>query len=178
MPRRALLVVDLLQDFIADNGALPCGPAGKEAVRHAAKEIAASRERGEPVIYACDAHLPDDGEFRLYPPHCIRGTWGAEIVPEVAPLAGDVVLPKRRFNAFFGTPLDLLLREREIDTLRIVGVCTNICVYFTAAEAAMRGYRLEIPVAAVASFDETAHQHALEQLQSVLKAELLREESH
>jgi nicotinamidase/pyrazinamidase len=174
---RALLVVDLLHDFIADDGALPCGEAGHRAVAHAAQEIRKSRARGESVIYACDAHLPDDKEFLLYPPHCLRGSEGARVVPEVAPEPGDVVLHKRRFIAFFGTDLDLVLRERGVDTLRIVGVCTNICVYFTAAEAAMRGFRLEVPMDAVASFDAKAHAYALTQLRDVLKADLLEGEA-
>jgi len=168
-------VVDLLRDFIDDDGALTCGPPGHRAVAGAAKELGRARQEGWTVVYACDRHLPDDGEFRLYPPHCLVGTKGAEIVPEVAPEPGELVIPKRRFDAFFETPLDLFLREQGVDTVRIVGVCTNICVFFTAAHATMLGYRVEIPVAAVASFSEESHRHALRELRDVLKAELIEE---
>jgi len=166
-------VVDCLNDFLDPQGALTCGPAGEEAVPAIAREIARAREEGLEVAYACDAHRADDAEFELYPPHCVAGTWGAAILPALAPRAGERVLPKRRFSAFFGTDLDMALREAGADTLRIVGVCTNICVLYTAAEARMRGYRVEVPAGAVASFDPEAHRFALGQLRDVLKATVI-----
>jgi nicotinamidase-related amidase len=51
--------------------------------------------------------------------------------------------PKRRYSGFFGTDLDITLREREVDTLRLVGDCTNICVLYTAADARNLGYAVE-----------------------------------
>jgi nicotinamidase-related amidase len=168
--KRALLVVDCLNDFLELRGALNCGDAGRTVIPQIAEEIAAARRSGEDVIYACDRHLPDDREFELYPPHCVQGTWGAEIVEELRPAEGERILPKRRFSAFFGTDLELALRERGIEEVRLVGVCTNICVLYTAADARMRGFEVSVPAAAVASFDEAAHENALRELTNVLKA--------
>ena len=167
-----LLVVDCLNDFLDLNGALNCGGAGRDVIPAIAREIDRARREGMDVVYACDAHRPDDAEFALYPPHCLEDSWGAEIVPELRPAPGDRVVRKRRFSAFFGTDLDLLLRETGAQTLRIVGVCTNICVLYTTADARMRGYEVEVPTAAVASFDPEAHAFALGQLRDVLKAKL------
>ncbi len=169
---RTLLVVDCLNDFLDLGGSLNCGTAGRTVLPAIAGEIEAARRQGMDVLYACDAHRPDDAEFELYPPHCVEGTWGAEIVPELAPQPGDRIVRKRRFSAFFGTDLDLVLRETGSQELRIVGVCTNICVLYTTADARMRGYGVTVPARAVTSFDPEAHRFALGQLRDVLKATL------
>jgi nicotinamidase-related amidase len=168
--KRALLIVDCLNDFLDPQGALTCGAAGRDALQPIARELQTARSAGDLVIFACDRHLPDDSEFELYPAHCVEGTWGAHIVPELAPCADERILPKRRFSAFYGTDLELTLREQGIDELRIVGVCTNICVLYTAADARMRGFAVSVPEAAVASFDPEAHRFALLQLTDVLHA--------
>lgn len=170
--RTALLVVDCLNDFLRLDGALNCGEAGQAVIGPVRRELELARAAGDPVFFACDRHLPDDAEFELYPPHCIDGTFGAEIVPELAPKPGETVLPKRRFSAFFGTDLDMRLREKGITDLRVVGVCTNICVLYSSADARMRGYTVRIPVDAVASFDPQSHRAALRELEGVLKAQL------
>lgn len=170
--KTALVVVDCLNDFLRLDGALHCGDDGVRVVAPVRRELERARAAGEPVIFACDRHLPDDAEFALYPPHCVAGTWGAQIVDELAPREGEVVLPKRRFSAFFGTDLDMRLREMQVDEVRIVGVCTNICVLYTSADARMRGYAVRIPVDAVASFDAESHRAALRELTGVLKAQL------
>lgn len=166
----ALLVVDCLNDFLRLEGSLNCGDDGVAVIPSVRRELDGSRRAGHPVFFACDRHLSDDWEFTLYPPHCIEGTWGAEIVDELRPKAGETVIPKRRFSSFFGTDLDMRLREKQVTDLRIVGVCTNICVLYTAADARMRGYGVHVPADAVASFDRDAHHSALRELSMVLKA--------
>jgi len=170
---RALLVVDMIEDFVREGGALYCGPSMTRILPVVKREIARSRGAGEPVVYLADNHLPDDAEFAMFPPHAIAGTKGAEIVPELAPLEGDVVIPKRRYSGFFGTDLDITLRERGVDTLRLVGDCTNICVLYTAADARNLGYAVEVVRDAVTSFDEEAHRNALRELEKTLGAKIL-----
>lgn len=168
MEKRALLVIDMLRDFVCEEGSLYCGQAASALVGRVAREVEAARRAGVPVVYVCDRHLPDDPEFRMFPPHCVAGTAGAEVVPELAPLPGERVIPKRRFSGFFGTDLDLTLRELGAGRLRLVGVCTNICVLYTAADARMRAYEVEVPADGVASFDAGAHEWALRQMERVL----------
>jgi nicotinamidase/pyrazinamidase len=136
-------------------------------------EIARARAAGEAVIYLTDNHVPDDAEFKVFSPHAIAGTKGAEIIPELAPEDDDDVIPKRRYSGFFGTDLDITLRERGVDTLRLVGDCTNICVLYTAADARNLGYAVEIVRDGVTSFDAESHIDALRELEKTLGAKLI-----
>ncbi len=170
---RALLVIDMLSDFVDEGGSLYCGPASRAILPFVAGEIERARRAGEPVLFVADRHLADDPEFEMFPPHCVAGTPGAEVVRELSPRAEDVVIPKRRYSAFYGTDLDLHLRELGVGELVLVGVCTNICVFFTAADARMRGYRVTVLRRGVASFDREAHEFALGQMEKVLGAKVI-----
>ncbi|NLP17507.1 MAG: cysteine hydrolase [Firmicutes bacterium] len=172
MTKRALLVIDMLNDFILPEGSLSVGPAGEAIVPLIAQQIKEFREAGEPVIYICDHHRAEDPEFEMFPPHCVQGTPGAEIVEALAPVEGELVIFKRRYSAFFATQLDLCLREMGIVELLLVGVCTNICVLYTACDARMRTYDVTVLKDAVASFDEEAHDFALAQMENVLGVEV------
>lgn len=172
--RRALIVVDMIEDFVREGGALYCGPSMARIVPVIQKELTRARSSGEPVVYLTDNHLEGDAEFQMFPPHAIAGTKGAQVVPEVAPAKDDVVIPKRRYSGFFGTDLDITLREKQVDTLRLVGDCTNICVLYTAADARNLGYAVEIVAEGVTSFDEEAHHDALRELEKTLGARILR----
>jgi nicotinamidase/pyrazinamidase len=172
--KRALLVVDMIEDFVHEGGALYCGPSMGRIVPVIQAELSRARTANEPVVYLTDNHLPDDAEFKIFPPHAIAGSEGAEIVPELAPSKDDVVIPKRRYSGFFGTDLDITLRERGVDTLRLVGDCTNICVLYTAADAHNLGYAVEVVERGVTSFDEEAHGDALRELEKTLGAKILR----
>ncbi|MEX2047057.1 MAG: isochorismatase family cysteine hydrolase [Chloroflexota bacterium] len=168
--KRALIVIDMIEDFAHEGGALYCGPTMSQIVPVIQGELARARAAGEPVIYLTDNHVPDDAEFKVFPPHAIVGTTGAEIIPELAPEEFDDVIPKRRYSGFFGTDLDITLRERQVDTLRLVGDCTNICVLYTAADARNLGYAVEVVRDGVTSFDEQAHRDALRELEKTLGA--------
>lgn len=171
--KRALVVIDMIEDFAHEGGALYCGPTMGRIIPVIQNELARARAAGEPVIYLTDNHVPDDAEFEVFPPHAIVGTPGAEIIPELAPDETDDVIPKRRYSGFFGTDLDITLREKRVDTLRLVGDCTNICVLFTAADARNLGYAVEVVRDGVTSFDEEAHVHALRELEQTLAAKLV-----
>ena len=172
--RRALVVVDMIEDFVHEGGALWCGPTMTKIVPVIRNELTRARAATEPVVYLTDNHLEGDAEFQTFPPHAIAGSKGAQIVPELAPAKDDVVIPKRRYSGFFGTDLDITLREKGVDTLRLVGDCTNICVLYTAADARNLGYVVEVVEAGVTSFDEEAHRDALRELEKTLGAKILR----
>ncbi len=172
MTRRALLVIDMLNDFVDEKGSLFCGPASRAIIPFVAGRVEQARRSGEPVLFVADRHESDDKEFEMFPPHCVTGTRGADVCRELEPRAGEVVVPKRRYSAFFGTDLDLRLRDLGVEEIVLVGVCTNICVFFTAADARMRGYRVTVLRDGVASFDTEAHRFALEQMEKVLGAKI------
>ena len=163
----------MIHDFADPAGALYCGPSMERIIPVVKSELARARAAGETVVHLTDDHLANDAEFAMFPPHAIHGTKGAEIIPQVAPAKDDVRIPKRRYSGFFGTDLDITLRERGIDTLRLVGDCTNICVLYTAADARNLGYAVEVVRDGVTSFDEEAHRGALRELEKTLGATLV-----
>ncbi len=168
----ALLVIDMLNDFIHRDGSLVV-PGASRIVPRIAELVGDAREQGIPVIYVADRHRPDDREFRYWPPHAVAGTWGAEVVEELTPGEKDYLIPKRRYSAFFGTDLDTYLREMEVGKLYLTGVLTNICVYATAMDAAMRNYRVAVFKDGVASLSQETDAFIFKQLEEVLQAELI-----
>jgi nicotinamidase/pyrazinamidase len=170
--RKALLIIDMLNDFIDTEGALYIGETGRAIVPVVRRLLDQFRAEGAPVIYICDRHRPDDAEFQMFPPHCIEASQGAEVIKELEPTAGEAIIPKRRYSGFFGTDLDTTLRELGGEELVLVGCCTNICVLYTAAEARMRNYKVTVPRDAVASFDQDAHRWALAEMEKTLGARL------
>lgn len=166
--RKVLLVIDLLNDFILDKGKLSCGKSAQMIVPNIKKEIEKARKENIPVIYICDNHHPDDPEFKVYPPHCISGTYGAEVVKELKPTKKDFIVKKRRYSGFFMTDLGLTIRDLRAEELILTGVCTNICVLYTASDARMRNYEVTILKDCVASFDEESHKFALKEMEKTL----------
>ncbi|OAQ21861.1 cysteine hydrolase family protein [Thermosulfurimonas dismutans] len=170
---RGLVVIDMLNDFMDPRGILYCGEAARKIIPEVKKLIEEFRSRKEPVIYVCDAHDPDDREFQAFPAHCVKGTWGAEVIPEIAPEPGDKVLPKTRFDAFFRTELEEVLKELEVTEVWLCGVCTSICVMDTAAGAFFRGFKVVVPKRAVGDFDPEAHAFALRRMERIYKAKVI-----
>lgn len=165
---RALLVIDMLRDFLEEKGALYIGDSGSKVIQNVAGRVKEWRKTKDPVIYILDRHLPQDAEFKMFPPHCLEGEWGGEVVDELKPQKGDYLIYKRRYSAFFGTDLDLTLRELGITELELAGVCTQICVLYTAADARMLQYGVTVCRDCVASFDAEAHEFALKEMEKTL----------
>jgi nicotinamidase-related amidase len=172
MSKRVLIVVDMLNDFIQEEGALSCGETARKIVPFIEQRLADYRRNGDAVIYLQDAHAPDDKEFDRFPPHCVAGTWGSRIIEPLAPLPGEPVLPKTRYSGFYGTPLETLLAEIQPDEVEVVGVCTSICVMDTVGGLANRDYAVRVPEMGVADFDEQFHAFALKRMQQLYGARL------
>ena len=166
-----VLVVDMVRGFCEEGHNLYVGPTIREIIPKIQRLLRAEKKRGSHIIFLCDTHDPDDLEFQMFPPHCIRGTEEPEVIPELQEFA-DEIIGKRRFSAFFDTNLEERLQELDPDKITIVGDCTNICVLYTAADARDRDYRVEVPAECVATFDAGAHGFALEQMRSVLGVEV------
>jgi nicotinamidase-related amidase len=165
----AVIIIDMLDDFVA--GAL-ANPRSERIIPHIAELAARARERGWPVVYANDAHLPGDFEERVWGPHALAGTPGARVIEALAPQPGDLELPKRVYSAFHETGLDLYLRQHGVDTVILTGQHTNICVRHTAADALYRGYRIIVPPDAVEAFTAEDHDSGLAYLDMAYRAEL------
>jgi nicotinamidase-related amidase len=148
----ALVVVDMQNDFVSAGGALQV-PDAAATVPVIAGLVRRFRAAGGRLVFTQDTHRAGDPEFAIWPVHAVEGSLGWEIVEPLAPLPDDTVLTKPRYDAFYGTPLDHLLRQWGVTTLVICGTVANICVHYTAASAALRWYDVVIPRDAVSALD-------------------------
>lgn len=138
----ALLVVDMLNDFL--HGVL-ANPAARDIVEPISEVVEAARWRPDwVVVYANDAHHRDDFELRVFPPHAMAGTPGAQVIDELAPVAGDVVVDKRAYSAFTGTTLEGVLGQHHVERLVMVGQHTDCCLRHTGYDAFMRGFQIVV----------------------------------
>ncbi|MBF8259115.1 MAG: entB [Actinobacteria bacterium] len=166
---RALLVIDMLEDFVRPGAPLEV-PETRTIMPALRRRILRARKDGELVVYVCDSHRRNDPEFARmgWPPHAVAGTPGAAVVARISPEPGDVVVEKRTYSGFHRTSLDSVLHKRGIRRLSLSGCVTNICILYTAADAAMRGYDVTVDEAHVAGLDRKTHTFALDQMEKVL----------
>ena len=169
----AVLVIDMLRGFLEEGYPLYCGDRVRRIIPNVQRLLEQELTRGSKILFLCDYHDPDDLEFEMFPPHCIEGTVEAEVIPELAQFPGEVI-PKKRFSAFYGTTLGERLSRLKPEKVIVCGVCTDICVCYTVADARNRDYQVEVPVDCVASFDEKAHHFALGHMEKVLGAKLIK----
>ena len=130
-------------------------------------EIEEARKNNHPVVYLCDCHDTDDREFRLFPPHAVRGSRGASIVDELKPEGTDILVRKNTFSGFYNTELDEMLKKLSIRKIVITGVITNISVICTAVDALMRDYEVDVVKDGVRGLDSKFHDCALDQMENV-----------
>jgi len=173
--KTAVIIVDMLNDFVRPNGALPV-PGAENLIPNQQRILEKAREEGLFVVYVADHHMPDDEEFDVWGAHAVEGTEGAQVIDEIASKGNEKVIPKRRYSGFFGTDLDLTLREHDIEKVIIFGVLTDICVNYTSAGATARGYDAVVVSDAVSSNDEEDHKFALKHMQKVHDTEVVTTE--
>lgn len=169
MKKEALLVIDMLNDFVLPGAPLEV-PAARTVIPAIRRELDRAHAEGRPVIYVCDRHAPDDREFSKFhwPAHAVAGTPGAGVVAELLPRADDIVLPKDTYSGFYGTTLQETLQRLGVDGLRLTGCVTHICVLFTAADAVLRDYRVTVVEDGVAGLSREDHDAALRIMKNVL----------
>jgi ureidoacrylate peracid hydrolase len=136
----ALLAVDLVNDYLEPQGAMPlaeCSP-----VIAANRRLAeAARGAGVEIVWIAPGHRDgSDALFRKRIVHALEGSWGARLHDDLGVRDDERVLRKRRYSAFFATDLDLQLRERGVQRVVVSGVALNICVRATVHDAFFLGY--------------------------------------
>lgn len=170
----AVIVVDMQRGFLEAGNPLYCGDKAREIILRVVDLLRKEAAKGSALLFTADTHDPDDKEFQMFPPHCVRGTAEAEIIPELAEfVARGTVIAKRRYSAFFESDLARRLADLQADKLIVVGVCTDICVMHTVADARNRDYPVEVKATAVASFDPEAHRWALQHMAKILGAKVV-----
>ena len=170
MTKYAVIVVDMLNDFVT--GSLGC-ERGRAIIPDLKRLLAEARKKGVPVIYSNDSHLRGiDHELKLWGDHAIRGTKGAEVIPELEPEESDYIVPKRRYSGFYQTDLGLLLNELGVDTVIITGLHAHMCCRHTAADAYYLGYNIMVPRETTNSFTLNDYESGLKYLAEVYGAEI------
>ena len=159
----ALIVVDMQNDFVKPGGALVVENAAA-TIPAIWRLLALARAKGMKVFFTQDTHEEGDIEFPIWGPHVLRGTWGWQIVDELAPRPGERVIEKLRYDGFFGTPLDHELRLAGIQSVIVCGTVANICVLHTAGSAALRGYRVVLLIDAISAITPFDQQAAIRQV--------------
>ncbi len=163
--RTALVVIDLQQGTVA----MPTAPhPASDVVTRAAAIADALREAGGTVVLV-RVTPSTDGRDALRPRTDMPAPWHpgprppdwAEIVPELGPEPGDLVITKRQWGAFYGTELDLQLRRRGVDTILLTGISTNVGVESTARDAYERGYEQVFVEDAMTARSPEDHAHTL-----------------
>ena len=159
----ALIIVDMQNDFVKRGGALVVETAAA-TIPAIQRLLALARAKGMKVFFTQDTHEEGDIEFPIWGPHVLRGTWGWQIVDELAPRPGERVIEKLRYDGFFGTPLDHELRLAGIQSVIVCGTVANICVLHTAGSAALRGYRVVLLIDAISAITPFDQQAAIRQV--------------
>jgi len=162
LDRAALVIIDMQRDFLEPGGfgeALGNDVSRLQAAVEPCRQVLdAARRVGMLVIHTREGHRPDLSDA---PPHkvergdpanrigapgpmgriLVRGEPGHDIIPELYPLPAEPVIDKPGKGAFYQTDLELMLRNRDVDTLFVCGVTTEVCVNTTVREANDRGFR-------------------------------------
>ena len=169
-----VIVVDMQRGFLEEGNPLFCGDKARQIIPNVQKLLAEEVTKGSTLFFTADTHDPDDKEFQMFPAHCVRGTAEVEIVPELSEFVEKgTVIPKTRYSGFFGTDMEQRLAELASEKLIVCGVCTDICVMHTVADARNRDYAVEVPRDCVASSDPEAHEFALKHMEKVLGAKVV-----
>lgn len=159
MKKTAILVVDMVYDFTNENG-LVYYPQNKEVLPKIRQAVDICRQYGALVVYLqhCYRKGKPDKNLTSMRPNCIEGSGGEEIDPSLEVLPQDYVIKKRRYSAFFGTDLDLVLREHDIRRVIVVGTKTNCCIRATVTDAYNLDYEVHVVRDCVATNDPVVNE--------------------
>lgn len=173
----AVIVIDMQNDYCAEGGFVSKKGTDMSSVKAMIPELqqflAEARGKQARIIFiqmvTTESDLSGPAKDRLLRIGVanrsgIKGSWGAEFIPEIRPEPNDLVIAKNRYSAFIKTDLDKQLRDMDVKTLIITGVATNVCVESTARDGYMLDYYVVIPDDLIACADEKLQQNSLHNL--------------
>lgn len=172
--KTAILVIDMQNDFASQEKNTPeRWKQINKIIPNIQKILQRARDNKIPVIYTMEMHRASGVDFGIEldfeEEHCIEGTPGAEIIKELPPKEEDyMVTNKRRYSAFRGTDLEILLRGLKAQNLILTGAFTDVCVLATAMEARALDYRVVIPEDSVVGTNPERHKAALKCIDYVI----------
>jgi ureidoacrylate peracid hydrolase len=180
----ALVVIDMQNDFIADQGLIAREGRDTSQAKAMADRlpelINTARAGGVLVIFVRNIYTSDrnfypsdawleqaarkraGGYTRI--PVCAAGSWGGDFYGEVRPGPRDPIVTKHRYSAFYNTDLDTLLRANGIRTVVLTGVVTNVCVETSAREAFVRDYYVVVASDGTAAYSQEDHDMTLKNI--------------
>ena len=165
--RTVLLIGDMQNDFVTEGGTLVV-PDAEETVAAIRKLLDLARGAGMRVVFVQDTHNEGDPEWEIWGEHCREGSWGWQVVDGLAPNEDEVTIRKPRYDAFYGTDLEHMLRLWDVNTLIVCGTVANICVHYTASSAAMRWFNVIVPRDCISSFNDFDMEASLSQTATLL----------
>ncbi|BDH60532.1 isochorismatase [Lysinibacillus sp. PLM2] len=161
MAKEALIIVDMSNDFVADDGSLTAGKPAQEIVPYIIETANEFLSRDQVVVVAMDAHQENDPHFELWPAHNVVGTFGQQLYGDLMTWYQEheanpnvMLQPKTNYNAFFNTNLAEKLRTLDVEKVHVVGVCTDICDFLTVAGADAEGFKTAIHKRGAATFTD------------------------
>jgi nicotinamidase-related amidase len=174
MAKTTLLVIDMLNDFVKEGAPLEV-PDTRKIIPVVRKQIENARDNNIPVVYVCDTHDENDVEFEKFGwlPHAVKGTRGAEVVDELKPEEGDIVIEKKTYSSFHNTRLNNELKRFGVKTVRLTGCVTHICIMFAAYDAGLLGYDVEVVSDGVAGLEKEDHDAAIRIMKNVMGAKII-----
>lgn len=168
----AVLILDMISDFDFEDGDT-LYPHALKAAECLSKLKSRAQKAGVPVIYVNDNFGKWNEDFNAYAVS-VRdlSKKGRSIVELIGPAEGDYHILKPQRSAFYATPLGVLLLSLNVSNLILTGVTTDICVLFSAHDAYMRGFQIQIPSDCTAAVEESYRKSALEFLERVAYADV------
>ncbi len=168
--KSALLVIDIQQEDFQEMREDNWDDPAWSCIRNAKRVLDVFRAKKLPVIQIKEVHRPDmvdfgrelDGSEGI---HCIESSPYTDYAKLTYPIQGEYLISKRRYSAFFGTDLEILLKGLHVDTLYLIGGLTDVCIHYTAVDAHQRDYHIRVVTDAVAGSSEEAHRYALKAMQ-------------
>jgi len=165
--RTVLLIGDMQNDFVTEGGTLVV-PSADGTIPAIRRLLDLARESGMRAVFVQDTHNEGDPEWEIWGEHCREGSWGWQIIDGLSPNEDEMTFRKPRYDAFYGTDLEHMLRLWGIDTMIICGTVANICVHYTASSAAMRWFNVVVPKDCISSFNDFDMEASLSQTATLL----------
>lgn len=176
--RSALLVIDIQQEDFREMREDNLNDPAWDCIRNAKRVLDIFRAKKLPVIQIKEVHRPDmvdfgrelDGAEGI---HCIEDSPYTDYAKLTYPIQGEYLISKRRYSAFFGTDLEILLKGLHVDTLYLIGGLTDVCIHYTAVDAHQHDYHIKVVTDAVAGSSTEAHHYALRAIQYLQRNALI-----
>ncbi len=192
--KTVLVIVDMQNEFVNPRGKIYTGPSASRSVARISKLLNEARRLGMRVVHVMAVYDKGDPRFSEHPKAkfdkggCLAGSWGAEIVPELAPLPSEPVVRKASYDCWFNTTMEDTLRkvglgyDHDISVHRnragndfsavITGTVSNVCVEKAVIGFFLRGYQVIVPSDCISAKSRYAQEWALRQFTSLYRAKI------